>query len=145
MSELSEFVEEHTQPEPPDGRRRPKRKDLIDQTFGYLTPLRFYGNGKGGNARWTCQCACGRTKVVAAHHLISGDTQSCGCIRKGRGGHAPNQDARAKLRRRKQLAPKQRPILLAKLIEISSDDELSRAMDAIAIALLTRKGARIGS
>jgi hypothetical protein len=145
MSELSEFVEEYTHPETPDGRRRPNRIDLTGRVFGYLTPLHFYGKDKFGRVRWICQCECGTQKVVRGSHLTSGAIQSCGCLRKGSTQSVPNQDAPEKIRRREKLAPERSRRLLAKLIEISSDEDLSHAMSEITKALFfKRKGESIG-
>lgn len=59
------------------------RLDLTGQTFGRLTVLRYAGGGRGG-ARWLCECACpARTqRVVDRNSLTSGNTRSCGCLRR---------------------------------------------------------------
>jgi len=54
--------------------------DLVDQTFNYLTVKSFYDVYRG-NARWKCECICGRYTLVLASHLKNGGVQSCGCLR----------------------------------------------------------------
>jgi hypothetical protein len=53
--------------------------DLTGQRFGRLTALSFEGRQKNA-ARWLVKCDCGRTKVVFAGNLTSGQTKSCGCL-----------------------------------------------------------------
>lgn len=48
-----------------------------------LTFRKFEGRNKGGQALWLCECECGNLKIVQAHHVKSGNVQSCGCIAKG--------------------------------------------------------------
>lgn len=54
-------------------------KDLSGQAFGKLIVLRRGENTKSGNARWVCQCDCGKVSSVVGSHLRSGHTRSCGC------------------------------------------------------------------
>lgn len=54
-------------------------KDLTGRKFGKLTVLRR-GADKGAGANWTCKCDCGQIKTIASRSLISGSTQSCGCL-----------------------------------------------------------------
>lgn len=55
-------------------------KDLSGQRFGKLTVLKLNGFTKTNKAIWYCKCDCGREIEVRACNLISGNTQSCGCI-----------------------------------------------------------------
>lgn len=61
-------------------------KDLVGRTFGRLTVkcLSEYVVTTTGKRMsvWECVCICGATKKVKRTNLISGDTQSCGCIQK---------------------------------------------------------------
>ncbi len=57
-------------------------EDLKGQKFGRLTVLRRGENDKTKHVRWWCQCECGNKTLVAAGHLKSGHTQSCGCFHK---------------------------------------------------------------
>lgn len=55
-------------------------KDLTGQRFGKLIVKDFVGTNKHSTAMWNCICDCGNKTVVSSNCLISGDTQSCGCI-----------------------------------------------------------------
>lgn len=55
--------------------------DLTGQTFGKLTVVKR-SEKRGKEAIWTCLCECGKSVDVRASKLKSGNTQSCGCIRK---------------------------------------------------------------
>lgn len=57
-------------------------KDLTGKTFGRLTVLGFIGKAKGKVSRWLCQCDCGSQIVTYSHYMTTGDTHSCGCLRK---------------------------------------------------------------
>lgn len=37
---------------------------------------------KGARVRWVCRCDCGEIANATGHELASGDTQSCGCVRR---------------------------------------------------------------
>jgi len=58
-------------------------KDLTEQKFGRLIVLedtnKRYGNG---SVVWKCQCDCGKITNVSSKHLLSGEVNSCGCLRK---------------------------------------------------------------
>lgn len=54
--------------------------DLTGQRFGRLTVIERVENNKFGQTRWKCHCDCGTDKVIDAQSLISGKTQSCGCL-----------------------------------------------------------------
>lgn len=56
-----------------------KFKDLTGMKFGRLTVIERAEN-KNGRVHWNCTCDCGNTCVVMSKHLISGHTQSCGCL-----------------------------------------------------------------
>ncbi len=55
---------------------------IIGQTFGRLTVIDRAPNNKRGWSVWNCRCACGNSKCVSANSLKSGNTSSCGCLRK---------------------------------------------------------------
>src|SRR5262249_19270019 len=63
--------------------------DLTGVIFGRLVVLAFRGRvktGDGKNFRWLVRCnpmlgGCGKQRIVRASDLISGRTQSCGCMR----------------------------------------------------------------
>lgn len=58
-----------------------KLKDLSNKRFGRLTVV-GRAESKNGKAYWLCKCDCGNLVVVCGCKLKSGETQSCGCIRK---------------------------------------------------------------
>lgn len=52
---------------------------LIGQKFGKLTVIEE-AYRKDYSVFWKCQCECGNITFTNSGHLISGHTQSCGCI-----------------------------------------------------------------
>ena len=56
--------------------------DLTGQKFERLVVLGRVANTKNGTARWLCRCECGKETTVSQGHLRSGDSRSCGCLRK---------------------------------------------------------------
>ena len=64
----------------------PKLLDRTGHVYGRLTVrCRDDAAGpasKGKRTRWVCVCECGGSKVATGHELASGDTRSCGCIKK---------------------------------------------------------------
>ena len=61
-----------------------KQKDITGQRFGNLTAISFigYSNGTIKKRMWLCKCDCGNQKTVILERLTSGNTSSCGCLRK---------------------------------------------------------------
>lgn len=59
---------------------RRTRADLTGQVFGYLTALECLGK-KNHNVAWLCKCKCGNLKIVTSNNLMSGEVQSCGCLK----------------------------------------------------------------
>ena len=59
-----------------------KRVDLTGKRFGMLVVLQYSGLDTGGNASWDCVCDCGATVSVRGSRLRSGETASCGCLRR---------------------------------------------------------------
>lgn len=58
-----------------------KRVDLVGQRFGRLTVIARAGTRKDRAVYWSCQCECGGTTLVVSKHLLSGESQSCGCLK----------------------------------------------------------------
>jgi hypothetical protein len=54
--------------------------DLTGQKYGLLTVIRHSHYDK--KSYWICQCDCGTQVTVAQANLRSGNTQSCGCVRR---------------------------------------------------------------
>jgi hypothetical protein len=60
-----------------------KRVNLIGKRFGKLTVIaKADRTDKGNNQYWLCKCGCGNYKEIRGNHLNSGNTKTCGCLRK---------------------------------------------------------------
>lgn len=59
-----------------------RAKDITGNRYGRLTAISRGANNNRGEATWLCRCDCGREVVVVQHSLKSGNTMSCGCIRR---------------------------------------------------------------
>jgi hypothetical protein len=62
-----------------------KADNLIGRVFHRLTvvsraPNR--GTGTKTKAQWHCKCACGKLATLAGYSLKSGNTKSCGCLKR---------------------------------------------------------------
>jgi hypothetical protein len=66
--------------------KQPQPK-LTGLRFGRLIVIRRQGLLTTGKAGWLCQCDCGNKKITTTAHLISLNTQSCGCLPNGRKTH----------------------------------------------------------
>lgn len=55
--------------------------DLRGQKYGRLQPFRNVGN-RNGAALWECICDCGKAVVVFGNALRTGNTKSCGCLKR---------------------------------------------------------------
>ncbi len=62
------------------------RADLTGQRFGRLIALEYISEeGRDWKTpKWKCQCDCGNIVYVRPYSLISGNSKSCGCSRKGK-------------------------------------------------------------
>jgi hypothetical protein len=61
------------------------RKSLVGNTYGRLTILREYQSPCKKYVLCECSCSCGgRTTTTRRHEIVSGKTQSCGCLRRER-------------------------------------------------------------
>lgn len=58
-----------------------RSNDVVGKRFGRLTVLKRSGV-RGKNAEYLCKCDCGNTCKVLRESLLSGSTQSCGCLKK---------------------------------------------------------------
>lgn len=61
------------------GRVSSRRKDLQGKRFGRLLVIGPHVV-EGRPFRWHCICDCGKESFPLTNHLISGHTQSCGCL-----------------------------------------------------------------
>ena len=57
------------------------RSFAIGQKFGRWVVLARANTVKSGHRYWLCRCECGVEREVAANHLQSGKSQSCGCLK----------------------------------------------------------------
>ena len=57
-----------------------RAKDLSGERFGRLTAIERAGS-KNGYVLWRTRCDCGNESETPSRLLISGKTQSCGCLR----------------------------------------------------------------
>lgn len=55
------------------------QRDISWQRFGRLVAL-YPIKERGGRTKWMCRCDCGNFKEVQLGNLLTGWTQSCGCI-----------------------------------------------------------------
>jgi hypothetical protein len=61
----------------------PKRRiNLTGKKFGRLTVIEELEERKKGRIVWRCQCDCGNELNVQGIYLTTGQTQSCGCLKK---------------------------------------------------------------
>lgn len=61
------------------------RKELSKRIFGKLKVIeRATAADKNGHGHmyWHCKCDCGKTSIVREDSLLTGNTKSCGCIKK---------------------------------------------------------------
>ena len=64
------------------GRKKKHMAEIEGQRFSSLTAVRRTDKKRGSSYLWECRCDCGNTVYVTANSLLSGNTKSCGCIRK---------------------------------------------------------------
>lgn len=63
------------------GKNEKYYKDLTNQKFGKLTAKEMVGSASKSKL-WRCECDCGNKEFfTTAHHLLSGNTKSCGCLK----------------------------------------------------------------
>lgn len=55
--------------------------DLTGLRFGRLVVVRISPKRSSGNVYWHCVCDCGQTREVQRSALVSGASQSCGCLK----------------------------------------------------------------
>ena len=55
--------------------------DLNGRIFGRLTVLCFAGRNKSKNRTWLCRCECGTELPISSSNLLSGASESCGCLK----------------------------------------------------------------
>ena len=58
-----------------------RRSNLVGKVYGRLKVKKLIGSNKLKKLVYLCVCSCGKKTKVVAEDIISGHTQSCGCIR----------------------------------------------------------------
>jgi len=76
--------------------RARRQVDLLGRKFGRLTVVSLDHTESKGRKFWKCICACETFSVVAACHLLSGHTSSCGCLMRERTSQANFVDLKGK-------------------------------------------------
>lgn len=61
--------------------QRGRAKDITGQQFGYLTAIEATGEKNRRDYVWRCRCKCGKEVFYSATRLLTGNTESCGCLR----------------------------------------------------------------
>ena len=54
--------------------------DLLNKRFGKLVVKERIAGDKNTIGKWLCVCDCGGTTITTTNKLLTGHTQSCGCI-----------------------------------------------------------------
>lgn len=62
--------------------KRGKAKDITNMKFGYLTAIEPTNQKYRGEIIWKCKCKCGKETLLPVPRLLSGNTLSCGCLKK---------------------------------------------------------------
>jgi hypothetical protein len=63
---------------------RAQIKEMLGQQFGRLRVIEFARKDKHNKAVFYCACDCGKEVVVCGTNLRSGNSQSCGCLKRER-------------------------------------------------------------
>lgn len=57
-------------------------KDLLNKEFGLLTVIEYLGKNEKKENIWLCECKCGNTTVTTSSCLLTGNKNSCGCLKR---------------------------------------------------------------
>ena len=58
-------------------------KDLTGKKYGRWTVLRRVPyNDKANKVQWLCRCDCGEERIINSGSLLSGNSKSCGCLKR---------------------------------------------------------------
>lgn len=55
---------------------------IVGETFARLTVLSRDWSKSGDGTWWICECVCGKVGSFRGKSLVSGNTQSCGCLQR---------------------------------------------------------------
>lgn len=67
-------------------------KDLTGMRFGRLVAIEPTNERSGGSIVWRCKCDCGGESMSSSNNLLSGRSQSCGCLQRERTSSASLND-----------------------------------------------------
>ena len=70
--------------------------DIAGQRFGRVVVLKREGSASDKSALWRVRCDCGTEAVVAGRSLVTGHTQSCGCLQREKAGAVHLRHGRAR-------------------------------------------------
>lgn len=75
---------------------------FLGSRFGKLTVIDLlFSGGNGQSSKWLCMCECGNKSIASKSNLLSGRTNSCGCLRQGvnqKHGHAKHGNGKQQSR-----------------------------------------------
>lgn len=74
--------------------------ELSGKQFNRLLAVKCIGMDRYGNFIWKCNCACGNTINIIERSLVSGNSQSCGCLHKERISGANSSSKRPETRKK---------------------------------------------
>jgi 5-methylcytosine-specific restriction endonuclease McrA len=57
-------------------------RDLHGKQYGQLRVIDLVPEHASGKRVWLCQCTCGTWRILPTERLTTGNTKSCGCLRK---------------------------------------------------------------
>lgn len=58
-------------------------RDITGQRFGKILVIKSLGMDKKRNAKWECQCDCGKRFAIFGSALTNAGVKSCGCVPRG--------------------------------------------------------------
>jgi hypothetical protein len=67
-------------------------RDLTGQAFGKWTVQGESITTEKGERKWLCRCSCGTERYVLERSLLSGESLSCGCLRRENAAKAVSPD-----------------------------------------------------
>lgn len=59
-----------------------RKEEIVGKRFGRLVAIKRLEKKRGRQFIWVCVCDCGKETLVPRNYLTSGNTRSCGCLKK---------------------------------------------------------------
>ena len=69
----------------------PKMKDVTGSVYGQLSVI-APGGRLYGKIAWLCRCKCGNELTLPLTALVSGNTKSCGCLKRTAGNRSDTSE-----------------------------------------------------